>query len=156
MQDIRKSKTSVRQLLRNPSGRVTLAFAFIVIAGLVGLFVLAEGGTIKENYDNRPKLIVAEPPAPAYRWTETLALDFFREYATARPAPSDQVLALGVETCLDYAVSRSTGDLVPFHMGTSVRSVVAPLAAIPPRWGLSAGDVTWQFWENTRSVVGPC
>lgn len=156
MQDIKKSKTSVRQSLRNPSGRMALAFLFIVIAGLIGLFVLSEGGTIKENFDNRPKLSVAEPGLPAYQWTETLALDFFREYAIARPAPPDQVLAVGVESCWDFAVSRSTGDMVPFHMGTSVKSNVAPLAAIPPRWGLSTGDVTWQFWENTRSVVGPC
>ncbi len=156
MDDLRKSNTSVRQLIRNPSGRVAVAIGVGVIAILLAVFYFAEFDDVKENFDNRPKLIVATASPPAYRWTEDLALDFFREYAIARPAPDDRALSAGVETCWDFATSESSGDLIPFHMASNVSSIVAPLASIPPLWGIAAGDSSWRFWENTLSVVGPC
>ena len=156
MDDLKKTDTSLRQFIRNPSGRVTLVLGVGAIAILLAIFISREGGEIKENFDNRPKLIVATPLPPAYRWTQNQALDFFREYAIARPAPDHRGLSAGVETCWDFANSESSGDLLPFRMGTSTNQHSAPLAAGPALWGLAAGDANWRFWENTRSVVGPC
>ncbi len=127
-----------------------------MIAVLFAIFLPGEISNIQENFGKRPKVIVATPPPPPHRWTEGRALEFFREYAIARPAPDDRVLSSGVETCWDFAMSESSGALAPFHMGSTVDSIVGPLAPVTPLWGLIAGDSIWRFWENTRSVVGPC
>lgn len=156
MDDIRKSQTSLRQSIRNPSGRVIIVLGVGVIAILLAIFLPGEISNIKENFDKRPKVIVVTPSPPPHRWTEGRALDFFREYATIRPAPADRLLSTGIETCWDFAMSESSGALVPFRMGSGVNSIVAPLAPNTPLWGLISGDSIWRFWENTRSVVGPC
>ncbi|MCH8102333.1 MAG: hypothetical protein IIB28_04170 [Chloroflexi bacterium] len=156
MDDFKKSQSSLRQSIRNPSGRVVIAFSIGVIAVLLTVFFLTEFDDIKENLESAPKLVVVTAGPPPHRWTGEIALDFFREYAIARPAPGDRVLSAGVETCWDFATSESSGPLVPFHMASNVNSLVAPLASIPPLWGLAAGDSSWRFWENTLSVVGPC
>lgn len=156
MDDLRKSQTTARQSIRNPSGRVTIAVFIGVITVLRAVFFLTEFGDIKENFDNQPKWIVATAGPLPHRWSEGQALDFFREYAIAHPAPGDRILLAGVETCWDFATSESSGPLIPFHMATNPNSVIAPQASIPPLWGLTAGDSSWRFWENTLSVVGPC
>ena len=156
MDDVRKSQTSLRQSIRNPSGRVIIALAVGVIAILLAIFLPGEISNVKENFDKRPKVIVVTPSPLPHRWTEGRALDFFREYATIRPAPAGRLLSTGIETCWDFAMSESSGALVPFRMGSGVNSIVAPLAPNTPLWGLISGDAIWRFWENTRSVVGPC
>ena len=156
MDDLRKTQTSLRQSIRNPSGRVIIALGVGVIAVLFAIFLPGEISNIKENFDDRPKVIVVTPSPPPHRWSEGRALDFFREYAIARPAPDDRVLSPEVETCWDFAMTESSGALIPFHMGSGANSIAAPLAPISPLWGLIAGDSVWRFWENTLSVVGPC
>ena len=52
MDDLRKSQTTARQSIRNPSGRVTIAVFIGVITVLRAVFFLTESGDIKENFDN--------------------------------------------------------------------------------------------------------
>lgn len=157
-----KSDTSVRQMIRNPSGRLVVALSIALLVGVVVWFFLIEFGDIKDKFDNRPKLAVVTAGPPPHRWSTDQALDFFREYAIARPAPADHVQSDGLATCWDFALALSSdspaslGDLVPFHMGTNPNSIIAPQARPQPLWGINAGDISWRFWENTLSVVGPC
>ncbi len=58
MEDLKKSKTSVLQLLRNPSGLVTVVLGSGVIAVPPAVFLAGEIGGIKGNLDNRPKSMV--------------------------------------------------------------------------------------------------
>ncbi|NQW17427.1 MAG: hypothetical protein HQ478_08060 [Chloroflexi bacterium] len=156
MQDIEKSRTSVRQLIRNPSGRliVVLALGVLVILGVV--FGPGEWENITKNYDKRPQVIFQTPAPPVVVWSNEEARIFFTEYAVANPPPSDLEVIPGIATCWDYVVSQ-TGEppeIIGTHSKLSTEDV--SLGSKSSVWSAFAGDKIWRFWENTRSVHGPC
>lgn len=163
MQALQKSNTSVRQLLRNPSGRVIAVLILIIVIVVLAIFGRGEWDTISENFSKRPKLIMPTAGPPPHRWSDEQAYEFFMEYAMAQPPPEGLKTA-GVQTCWDYVVSLSVDPPQPAKAVSTGNSSNNPASAhgpgVPafdvPRWTLLSGNSSWQFWENTRSVVGPC
>jgi hypothetical protein len=155
LQDLKKSENSLRQQLRNPSGRtvgVIVVLTLIVLGATLGPR-LYDG--IQNVIDNRPELLVVEPGPPPHQWSDQQAFEFFRDYAVPRPPP-DGVEIQGVESCWDYALTLSESPPQPAKALSSVSSGAFAQGASVPLWNVIVGDSVWRFWENTRSVVGPC
>ena len=144
MPRVEKSQTSFRQEIRNPSTRWVIGILILVIVILLAIFGRGEWDTVSTNFDNRPKLTAATPWVPVDGWSHAEATAFFTNYAVSNRPPVGLETIPGIITCWDYVLSQ-TGEAPEIIKGGSISL-----------WSALAGRRAWRFWENTRSVLGPC
>jgi hypothetical protein len=156
MQRIEKSRTSFRQKIRNPSGRMVIGLFLAAVVIFSFIFGRGEWNTISTNLENRPKLKIRTPAPPVVVWSIPEGTQFFTDYAMAHSAPAEQDLDPEIVTCWDYVMSQ-TGEpprVIGYHSPLSTESV--SLGVKSSVWSVLAGEKVWRFWENTREVHGPC
>mgnify|MGYP001239939498 CR=1 FL=1 len=153
---VEKSRTSLRQELRNPSGWWIVLLIIAVIAILGAIFGRGEWDTISTNLENRPKLIIPTPRPPIVGWSHAKATAFFTNYAVSNPPPVGLETIPGINTCWDYVLSQTgeAPEIVSFR--SNVSSIAVPQGGSVALWSAIAGRRAWRFWENTQSVLGPC
>ena len=156
LQDLQKSRTSVRQKIRNPSGRLLISLFVAVVVIVIAIVGPGEWDRISTNFDKRPKLSVATPRPPVDGWSHAEATAFFTNYAVSNPPPIGLDTIPGISTCWDYVLWQ-TGEAPKISsFRSNVTSVGVPQGGSVVLWNVIADRRVWRFWENTRSVVGPC
>ena len=153
---VEKSRASIRQELRNPSTRWIIGIPIVVIIILGAIFGPREWDTVSTNFENRPKLVAATPWVPVDGWSHAEATAFFTNYAVSNPPPVGLETIPGIITCWDYVLWQTgeAPEIVSFR--SSVTGIAVPQGGSVSLWSALAGRRAWRFWENTRSVLGPC
>ena len=156
MPRVEKSRRSFRQELRNPSTRWVIGIPIVVLIILGAIFGPGEWDTVSTNFDNRPTLAAATPWVPVARWSHAEATAFFTNYAVSNPPPVGLETIPGIITCWDYVLYQTgeAPEIVSFR--SSVTGIGIPQGGSVSLWSALAGRRAWRFWENTRSVLGPC